>query len=65
MEKSIKILLIESVGFNDKFYNRSYTQEINEYSPFRFSYLKKRRNSLSANQGLFMKEIKEFIFTGD
>ena len=65
MEKSIKILLIESVGFNDKFYNRSYTQEIDEYSPFRFSYLKKRRNSLSTNHGLFLKEIEEFILTSD
>lgn len=65
MEKSIKILLIESVGFNDKFYNRSYTQEIDKYSPFRFSYLKKRRNSISTNQGLFMKKVEEFILTGD
>ncbi|MBC8390739.1 MAG: hypothetical protein H8E13_22150 [Actinobacteria bacterium] len=65
MEKSIKILLIESVGLNDKFYSKSYTQEIEEYSPFRFSYLKKRRSSLSSNRGLFMKEIKEFILSGD
>ncbi|MCJ7666250.1 MAG: class 1 isoprenoid biosynthesis enzyme [Actinobacteria bacterium] len=65
MEKSIIILLIESVGLNDEFYSRSYAQKIEEYSPFRFSYLKKRRNSLSSNRVLFMKEIEEFILTGD
>jgi hypothetical protein len=65
MEKSIKILLIESVGLNNKFYRRSYTQKIEEYSPFRFSYLKRRRSRLSTNQGLFMKEIKESILSGD
>ncbi|MBE3089103.1 MAG: class 1 isoprenoid biosynthesis enzyme [Actinobacteria bacterium] len=65
MEKSIKILLIESVGLNNEFYRRSYTQKIEEYSPFRFSYLKKRRSRLSTNQGLFMKEIKESILSGD
>lgn len=65
MEKSIKILLIESVGLNNKFYSRSYTRKIENYSPFRFSYLKKRGNRLSTNQGLFMKEIKESILSGD
>ena len=65
MEKSIKILLIESVGLNNKFYSRSYTRKIENYSPFRFSYLKKRGNHLSTNQGLFMKEIKESILSGD
>lgn len=65
MEKSIKILLIESVGLNNKFYSRSYTRKIENYSPFRFSYLKKRGSRLSTNQGLFMKEIKESILSGD
>ncbi len=65
MEKSIKILIIESVELNDKFYSRSYSQEIEEYSPFRFSYLKKRRDSLSSKRDLFIKEIEEFILTGD
>ena len=65
MEKSIKILLIESVGLNNKFYSRSYTKKIEKYSPFRFSYLKKRRSHLSSNQSLFMKEIKESILSGD
>ena len=65
IEKSIKILLIESVGLNNKFYGRTYVQEIEEYSPFRFSYLKKRRSSLSSDRDLFMKEIEDFMMAGD
>ncbi len=65
IEKSIKILLIESVGLNNKFYGRTYTQEIEKYSPFRFSYLKKRRSSVSSDRDLFMKEIEDFMMAGD
>lgn len=65
IEKSIKILIIESIGFNDKFYSRSYTQEIEKYSPFRFSYLKKRINSLAPNRVLLIKEIEKFVLIGD
>jgi len=58
IEKSIRKLIIESIGLNDKFYSKSYLQEIEEYSPFRFSYLKKRKRS-SSNEDLFTEVIKE------
>lgn len=64
MEKSIKILLIESVGLNDKFYSTEYAHQIERYSPFRSSYLKKQRSSLSSDRDFFLKEIEDFIMAG-
>ena len=58
IEKSTRKLIIESVGFNDKFYSKSYLQEMEQYSPFRFSYLKKRKRSTSSGD-LFTEVIKE------
>jgi hypothetical protein len=55
MEKSIKMLIIESIGLNDRFYSRSYTRDIERYSPLRFSYLKKNGNNFSPGQDLFME----------
>ena len=65
MEKSIKILIIESIGFNNKFYSKSYTQNIESYSPFRFSYLRKNRGSLSSGPGLFAEVVKESVSLDD
>ncbi len=61
MEKSIKILIIESIGFNNKFYSKSYARDIEGYSPFRFSYLRKNRGTLSSSQSLFAEVIKESV----
>lgn len=58
IEKSTRKLLVESIGLNDKFYSKSFLTKIEEYSPFRFSYLKKRKIS-SANKDLFAEVIKE------
>ena len=64
IERSTSKLLIESVGLNDKFYSKSFLTEIEEYSPFRFSYLKKRK-SPSSNKDLFAEVIKESILASD
>lgn len=63
IENSTGKLLIESVGLNDKFYSKSFLTEIEGYSPFRFSYLKKRKSS-SPNKDLFVEVIKESILAG-
>ena len=63
IEKSTRKLIIESVGLNDKFYSKSYLQEMELYSPFRFSYLKKRKRSSSSGD-LFTEVIKESMLAG-
>lgn len=63
IEKSTRKLIIESIGLNDEFYSKSYLQEIEQYSPFRFSYLKKRKRSSSSGD-LFTEVIKESMLTG-
>ncbi len=55
MEKSIRVLIIESIGLNDRFYSKSYIHGIERYSPLSFSYLKKNGNSFSPGQDLFME----------
>jgi len=60
IEKSTRKLIIESIGLNDKFYSKSYLQEIEQYPRFRFSYLKKRKSSSSSGD-LFTEVIKESI----
>jgi len=54
MEKSIRMLIIESIGLNDRFYSKSYIHGIERYSPLSFSYLKKNGNSFP-RQDLFME----------
>ncbi len=61
IEKSTRILLIESIGLNNEFYSRPYLKKIEEYSPFRFSYLKKRRSSLSSDRDSLIKLMDEII----
>ena len=56
--KSTRKLIIESIGLNDKFYSKPYLQEMEQYSPFRFSYLKNRKRSSSSGD-LFTEVIKE------
>jgi hypothetical protein len=59
MEKSIRMLIIESIGLNDRFYSKSYIRSTERYSPLSFSYLKKNGNSFSPGQDLFMEMMEK------
>lgn len=57
IKKSINLLIIEAVGLADGFYSKSYSRQIETYSPFHFSVLKKRQYSLSPFRLSLMKSL--------
>ncbi|MHC4890619.1 MAG: class 1 isoprenoid biosynthesis enzyme [Planctomycetota bacterium] len=65
MGKSIVMLIVEAVGFADGFYSRSYVRELESYSPFRFSFLKKHRRSTTPYRISLMRLLEKFTAEGE
>lgn len=63
MKKSIVMLIVEAVGLTDGFHSKSYIQELETYSPFRFSFLKKHWSKLSSYRISLMKLLEKFAVT--
>ena len=62
MKKSINFLLTEAVGLNDKLFSDNYVQMVENYSPFRYEFVKKRRSNMNSNRISFMKKMEKFMF---
>jgi hypothetical protein len=62
MIKSVTTMVNEAVGLNDNFYQKQYVTSFERYSPFRYSFLKKRRNNIDPNRISLMKKIESFVF---
>ncbi len=60
MKKSIDLFLIEAVVSNYSFFSRSFIHKMEPFSPFRFSYIRKRSSTLSPYQNLLFQNIEEF-----
>lgn len=60
MKKSIDLFLIEAVITNRSFFNKRYVRKFEQYSPFRYSYIKKRSSTLSPYQKLLFRNIEEY-----
>ncbi|MDX8339910.1 class 1 isoprenoid biosynthesis enzyme [Draconibacterium sp. IB214405] len=43
MNRSIETMIIESVGLNHSWYDKSYLKQIEQFSPLHYSYLRKKR----------------------
>ena len=65
MKKSIVMLLIEAAGLADGFYSKSYVRELETYSPFRFSFLRKHRCRLRSHRASLMRVLEEYVASGD
>jgi hypothetical protein len=65
MAKSVTFMVNEAVGLNEFFYQRQYVEAFERYSPFRYSFVKKRRNNLDPNRISLMKKIESYIFEED
>jgi hypothetical protein len=52
----------EAVGLNNSCFNPVYVSEFEKYSPFRYSFVKKRRGNLEPNRISLMKKIESFVF---
>lgn len=62
MKKSIDLFLIEAVVTNHSFFHRRFIRKMEIYSPFRFSYIRKRSTTLSPYQKLLFQNIEEYAF---
>lgn len=65
MSKSINFMVNEAVGMNDTCFNSGYVSAFERFSPFRYSFVKKRRGNLEPNRISLMKKIEMFVFEED
>jgi hypothetical protein len=65
MSKSINFMVNEAVGMNDICFNSNYVSEFERFSPFRYSFVKKRRSNLEPSRISLMKKIEMFVFEED
>jgi hypothetical protein len=65
MAKSVTFMVNEAVGLNEFFYQRQYVDSFERYSPFRYAFVKKRRNNIDPNRISLMKKIESYIFEED
>lgn len=62
MTKSIRFLIIEAVGLNDKWFSLDYVHQFEKQSAFSFDFIKQRRNRLESNRLSFMRKIESMVF---
>ena len=60
MKKSIDLFIIEAVVTNHSFFSWRFMRKMEMYSPFRFSFIKKRNSTLSPYQKMLFRNIEEF-----
>jgi hypothetical protein len=65
MNKSVNFMVNEAVGMNNSCFSFGYVSEFEKYSPFRYSFVKKRRGNLEPNRISLMKKIEMFVFEED
>ncbi|MGQ8335504.1 class 1 isoprenoid biosynthesis enzyme [Sunxiuqinia sp. A32] len=65
MSKSIDLFLIEAVIANGQYFSEDYSQKFEKYSPFSFSFVKKRSGSFTPFQDQFFENIERFAMQDD
>ena len=63
MKKSIDLFIIEAVITNRSFFNRRFVRKMETFSPFRYSFIRKRSSTLSPYQKILFRNIEEFAFS--
>ncbi|MDX9882548.1 MAG: hypothetical protein RBS73_10815 [Prolixibacteraceae bacterium] len=63
MKKSISLFVIESVITNRSFFNLWFVRKMEIFSPFRYSFIKKRNSTFSPYQKMLFRHIEESAFT--
>jgi hypothetical protein len=61
MTKSVNFLLTEAVGLNEQWFSKSYVENVECYSPFRFSFVRKRKSKLESNRISLIKRMEVFV----
>ena len=60
--KSLNYMTNEAVGLNQQYFSNEYSNSFELYSPFSYSFLKRKRSRIDPNRISIMKKIEEFVF---
>ena len=63
--KSLNYMTNEAVGLNQQYFSNEYSNSFELYSPFSYSFLKRKRSRIDPNRISIMKKIEEFVFPQD
>jgi hypothetical protein len=62
MRKSMDLFIIEAIAQNPDYYSKKYVIEMEDHSPFSFSYIQKQKEQFSPYNGLLLTAIEEIAF---
>ena len=65
MTKSVNIMVNEAVGLNDSCFSPEYVLRFEKFSPFSYSFIKKRRSNIDPNRISVMKKIESYVFSNE
>ena len=60
MRKSMDLFIIEAIAQNPGYYSKKYVLEMENHSPFSFSFIQKRKEKFAPYNGLLLTAIEEF-----
>lgn len=60
MRKSMDLFIIEAIAQNSDYYSKKYVLEMENHSPFGFSFIQKRKEKFAPYNGLLLTAIEEF-----
>jgi hypothetical protein len=61
MQKSIELFILESVISSRSYFSKRYIKQFKSYSPFRLSFIKKKKKSIGSFQGQIFQQIEKQI----
>lgn len=62
MRKSMDLFIIEAIAQNPDFYSKCYVSEMEDHSPFSFSYIQKQKEQFAPYNGLLLTAFEEIAF---
>ena len=62
MRRSMDLFITEAIAQVPDVYSQKYVIEFENYSPFRFSYIRKRKEQFAPYNGFLLTAIEEFAF---
>lgn len=60
MRKTMDLFIIEAIAQNSDYYSKKYVLEMENHSPFSFSFIQKRKEKFAPYNGLLLTAIEEF-----
>jgi len=62
MGKSIRFLLNEAIAKHPELWSEQYVSQWEAYSPFRYTYIRKRRGNMESNRISLMRKLEQYIY---